>query len=120
MPDPYREALEEILAASDTSKPIEVPINRLAGVHEAARLALSKESITAAQHQQLLGLFELHRRALDEQRRIEAAVAEIVGQEDEGYGYYGLATDELSEQQPSVNRLLERLEIVVLDSGDQR
>lgn len=34
------EALETILAASDTSKPIEVPINRLAGVHEEARLAL--------------------------------------------------------------------------------
>jgi hypothetical protein len=73
-----------------------------------------RESITYAQYLQLLGLFVLGKKHNEDMRAIEAAAAEIVGQDGDD-GYYGHVSDELADS-CNVDAMLSRLGIIVVKS----
>jgi len=73
-------------------------------------------TITADDRLKVIGLCVLAGEANRELKRIERAIASVVGEKPDEYGYYGHVGDVVIEENPNADALLRNLKITVEDS----
>lgn len=75
--------------------------------------APKKKTITRSKMLELEGLLTLARYHNAMLNDIALAAAKITGEKDDGYGYFGLTTDAVYDEQSTAASLLKKLEIEV-------
>jgi hypothetical protein len=88
------------------------------GEHEMSEEVATERTISAGQRVALIGLVTIAARLNAEVERVVRTAAELTGEPDHGYGYFGLITDLVMEAsavaaEAQVDRLLTNMKIVV-------